>query len=57
MLGGAVRAGEERIAIERNRSDGALDDAGVELDSTVVEEAEEALLARIVRLREWWMLN
>ena len=47
MLGAAVGAGEECIlAIERDRPDGALDDVGVDLDATVVEEAGEARPSR-----------
>jgi hypothetical protein len=47
MLGAAVRTGEERVlAIERDRSDGALDHVAVDLDAAVVEEAGQAFPAR-----------
>ena len=40
VLAAAVGAGEQRVlAVERDRSDAALDDVGVDLDAAVVEEA------------------
>ena len=43
----AVRTGEESVlAIERNGSDGAFDDIGVDLDAAVVDKAGQALPAR-----------
>ena len=47
MLAAAVGAGEERIlAVERDRTDRAFDDVGVDLDAAVVEEAGQAVPAR-----------
>lgn len=47
MLGAPVGAGEERIlAVQRNGADGALDDVGVDLDRTVVEESCQTLPTR-----------
>jgi hypothetical protein len=46
VLGAAIGAGEERIlAIERDRTDGALDRVAVDLDAAVIQEAGEALPA------------
>ena len=46
MLGSAVRAGEKRIfPIERNGTDRALDDVGVDLYASVVDEARQAIPA------------
>ena len=47
MLGTAVGAGEQGIlAVEGQRTDGALDDVVVDLDAAVVEEQAKALPAR-----------
>ena len=44
VFSAAVGAGEERVlAIERNGTDGALDDVGVDLDAAVIQEAGEPL--------------
>ena len=47
VLAAAVGAGEQRIlSVQRDRSDAALDDVGVDLDAAVVEEAGEPVPAR-----------
>ena len=47
MFSAAIGASEERVlSIERNRSDAALDDIGINLDAAIVDEAREALPAR-----------
>ena len=47
MLAAAVGAGEEVVlAAERDRTDRALDDIGVDLDAAVVEEAGAPVPAR-----------
>src|SRR5437660_5431430 len=47
MLAATVGAGEEMIlAPERDRTDRALDDIGVDLDAAVVEEASKTVPAR-----------
>lgn len=47
MLAAAVGAGEESILpVQRDGTDRTLDDIGVDLDATVIEEACEAFPAR-----------
>jgi hypothetical protein len=47
MFSAAVGTGKERIlSIEGNRADRAFDDIGVDLDATVVDEADQALPVR-----------
>ena len=61
MLAAAVRAGEQRVlSIQRNRSDAALDDVGIDLDAAVIEEADKTVPAReriTDRLRELRLLT
>ena len=47
VLGAAIGSSKERVlAVQSDRSDGALDHVGVDLDATVVEEATEARPSR-----------
>ena len=47
MFTAAVGTGEERVfAVECDGADGALDNVGVDLDASVVDEARETLPAR-----------
>jgi hypothetical protein len=46
MLATAVRSCEERVlAVEGNRSDGTLDDVGIDLDPAIIDEAQETVPA------------
>lgn len=44
MFSSAIGAGKERIlAIEGNRTNGTLDDVGVDFDGAVIDEADESI--------------
>ena len=47
MFAAAIGAGEQSVLpVQRNRSDGAFDDVAIDFDTTVIEEAGQAVPAR-----------